>query len=279
MKKGVNIWTFRDQSDLHRCMSLAYEAGFEGLELAYALEGHIGPHSARKDMKAIVQVAEEVGIQICSLATGVLWRFNLISEDEQERETAKGHVRKGLELAGALGVDTMLVVPGFTGPFQAGPPVVRDYQAAYDRAIENFRELGAVAERNEVYIGVENVWNKFLNSPIEMRDFIDRVGHPYVQCYFDVGNVLRTGYPEHWIRVLGRRIKKVHFKDFKTNVGTLEGFAELLTGDVDYPAVMTALGEVGYDGWCIAEIGARTLWPESVLQATSQAMDLIFAGE
>jgi hexulose-6-phosphate isomerase len=104
------------------------------------------------------------------------------------------------------------------------------------------------------------------------------VGHPFVQSYFDVGNVLRSGYPEHWIRVLGSRIRKVHFKDYKADVGTLAGFVELLSGDVDYPAVMAALREVGYDGWCIAEIAPRHLWPESVLSATSQAMDLIFAG-
>lgn len=278
MKKGINIWAFHDQTDLRRCMTLARETGFEGIELAYALEGPINPHSTPEDMRAIAQLAEEVGIEISSLATGVLWRFNLISEDDEERERAKAHVRKELELAGALGVDTALVVPGFTGPFQAGQPVVRDYAAAYERALESLRELGSVAEENGVYIGVENVWNKFLDSPFEMRDFIDRVGHPYVQCYLDVGNVLRTGYPEHWIRVLGPRIKKVHFKDYRTDVGTLHGFVELLTGDVNYPAVMEALREVGYDGWCIAEIGPRKHWPESVLEATSRAMDIIFAG-
>jgi hexulose-6-phosphate isomerase len=279
MKKGINIWAFRDQSDLGRCMALAGEAGFEGIELAYALEGPIGPSSTPGDMAAVVHTAEAAGIKICSLATGVLWRYNLVSEDELERRTASEHVRKGLELAAALEVDTFLVVPGFTGPTQAGPPAVQDYEAAYTRALDALRELGAVAERRGVFIGVENVWSKFLDSPIEMRDFLDRVAHPFVQSYFDVGNVLRSGYPQHWIRVLGSRIKKVHFKDYRTNVGTLAGFVELLSGDVDYPAVMAALRDVGYDGWCIAEIASRQLWPESVLDATSRTMDLIFAGE
>lgn len=277
MKKGINIWAFHDQADLRHCMILAREAGFEGIELDYALKGPIGPDSTPEEMRALVQLAEEVGIEMSSLATGVLWRFNLVSEDKAEREAAKSHVRKELELAGALGVDTALVVPGFTGPFQAGPPVVHDYATAYHRAVKALRELGPVAEAHGVYIGVENVWNKFLGSPIEMRDFVDRVGHPYVQCYFDVGNVLRTGYPEHWIRVLGPRIRKVHFKDFKTNVGTLNGFVELLAGDVNYPAVTEALRDVGYNGWCIAEISPRKHWPESVLEATSQAMDIILA--
>jgi len=278
MKKGISIWAFRDQNDLGRCMALAREAGFEGIELAYALDGPIGPDTTDDDLDAVVRLAQSAGIELCSLATGVFWRYNLASDDEQERKMAKDHVRTGLRLAGALGADTFLVVPGFTGPFQAGPPVVQDYEAAYTRALEGLRELGPVAEWTGVTIGVENVWNKFLDSPIEMRDFLDRVGHPFVQSYFDVGNVLRTGYPQHWIRVLGTRIKKVHFKDYRTGVGTLAGFVELLSGDVDYPAVMAALRDVGYDGWCTAEISPRQLWPESVLSATSQAMDMIFAG-
>lgn len=90
--------------------------------------------------------------------------------------------------------------------------------------------------------------------PLEMRDFLDKVGSEYVGSYFDVGNVLPFGYPEQWIRILGKRIRKVHFKDFRRSVGTPDGFVELLTGDVDYPAVTEAFREIGYDGWVTAEI-------------------------
>lgn len=275
MKSGINIWSFTNQDDLPQCMRLARDAGFDGIELAYAADGPIGPDATPGDMRRIVEDAADIGIQISSLASVIFWQLNLVSDDEDEREAGKRHARKALELAGALGVDTMLVIPGFTGPFLSGPPAVADYGAAYDRALEAMRELGPVGERYGVYVGVENVWNRFLSSPVEMRDFIDRVNHPYVGCYFDVGNVLRTGYPEHWIRVLGSRIKKVHFKDYRINVGTLDGFVDLLSGDVDYPAVMEALRDVGYDGWCIAEIGPRKRWPESTLTVTAQAMDLI----
>ncbi len=275
MKSGINIWSFPDQDDLPHCIRQTREAGFDGIEFAYALDGPISPQSSPDDMQRIAQVAADTGIEISSLAAGMLWQFNLVSDDEDIREAARGHIRKALELAGALGVDTLLIIPGFTGPFMAGSPAVVGYGAAYDRALGAMRELGPVGEQYGVTIGVENVWNRLLSSPIEMRDFIDRVGHPYVQCFFDVGNVLRTGYPEHWIRVLGPRIKKVHFKDYRISVGTLDGFVELLTGDVDYPAVLEALRDVGYDGWCIAEIGPRHHWPESTLTATAQAMDLI----
>lgn len=277
MKKGINIWGFSDDKDLGACVGKAREAGFDGIELAYDLEGPIGPDANGEDMHSIVDIVADEGLEIASLAQA-LWSMNLISDDAEERKAVEDHIRKGLELAEGLGVDTMLVVPGFTGPFMAGDAVVKDYETCYLRALETFARLGPLAERHGVYIGVENVWNKFLSSPIEMRDFIDRVGHPYVQCYFDVGNVLRNGYPEHWIKVLGSRIRRVHFKDFKANVGTLQGFVDLLTGDVNYPAVMAALKEVGYGGWCTAEIGARTYWPETGLKATAQAMDAIFAG-
>jgi hexulose-6-phosphate isomerase len=103
-------------------------------------------------------------------------------------------------------------------------------------------------------MGIENVWNKFLLSPLEMRDFIDSFHTRAVGSYFDAGNVLLTGYPEHWIKILGRRIVRVHVKDFKKSVGTAEGFVDLLEGDVDFEAVKAALAEVDYDGYVTAEM-------------------------
>ena len=275
MKKGINIWCFRDQCDVRGCMTLSKRAGFEGIELAYAEDGAVNPRSTGADMSSLARLARGVGIELTSLASGITWKYNLISDAASERDAAMAHVRKALELAGALCVDTLLLVPGFIGPFMAGASVVRDYEEAYRRGQALIHELAEHAQHQGVCIGVENVWNKFLSSAIEMRDFVDGIGHPCAQCYFDVGNVLRTGYPEHWIRVLGKRIKKVHFKDFRANVGALDGFVELLQGDVDYPAVMAALRQVGYDDWCVAELGPRRDWPESMLEPTSRAMDLI----
>src|SRR6185503_1124987 len=104
------------------------------------------------------------------------------------------------------------------------------------------------AEARGVVIGIENVWNHFLVSPIEMRDFIDRINSPWVAAYFDVGNVLRYGIPQDWILTLGKRIARVHVKDFKTRMGTIEGFCPIGDGDVDWPAVTAALHFVGYNG-------------------------------
>jgi hexulose-6-phosphate isomerase len=161
----------------------------------------------------------------------------------------------------------------------AGSPVVEDYEATYNQAIADFRDLAPDAERWKVNIGVENVWNRFLTAPFEMRDFVDAIGSPFVGVYFDVGNVMRTGYPQHWIKILGSRIRAVHFKDFRCNVGTLEGFVELLEGDVDYPAVMQAFRDIGYDGWATVEQFPPNQFPDEMIFRASRSVDAIFGGE
>ena len=127
---------------------------------------------------------------------------------------------------------------------------------------------------------VENVWNKFLLSPLEMKAFIDEFRSSGVGSYFDVGNALQTGYPEHWIGTLGSRIRRVHFKDYRRNVGTIDGFCDLLSGDINWPAVMQALRAIRYDGWIAAEMIPPVPFykysPETLIHNTSRAMDAIF---
>ena len=108
-----------------------------------------------------------------------------------------------------------------------------------------------------------------------MKQFIDEIDNPFVGSYFDVGNVLVNGYPEHWINILGSRIKKVHFKDFKRSIGTIDGFCDLLAGDVNYPAVMDAFNSIGYDDWVTAEVSPYPANNEVMLMHTSMAMDKI----
>jgi len=124
-----------------------------------------------------------------------------------------------------------------------------------------------------VALCIENVWNKFLLSPLEMRDFIDSFNSEMVGAYFDVGNVLLTGYPEHWIRILESRIKRVHVKDFRRSVGTVDGFVDLLEGDVDFQAVKEALSDIGYDGYVTAEM---LPFEPGRPEETAQAMKEIF---
>ena len=147
------------------------------------------------------------------------------------------------------------------------------YDVCHDRASEALRQILPAAEQAGVALCIENVWNKFLLSPLEMRDFMDSFNSEMVGAYFDVGNVLLTGYPEHWIRILGRRIKRVHIKDFKRSVGTVEGFVDLLEGDVDFQAVQQALSDIGYDGYVTAEM---LPFEPGRPERTAQAMKEIF---
>jgi hexulose-6-phosphate isomerase len=155
------------------------------------------------------------------------------------------------------------------------------YHDAWLRALDFIKPAVPVAEKAGVTICIENVWNKFLLSALEMRDFIDSFGSDRVGAYFDVGNALAFGYPEHWIQTLGSRIKRVHFKDYRRNVGSADGFCDLLSGDVDWPAVMEALKKASYSGWVAAEMIPPVPFykhcPEVLIHNTSRAMDAIFA--
>ena len=141
------------------------------------------------------------------------------------------------------------------------------------------QELAGFAESKKISIGIENVWNKFLLSPLEMRSFIDSIGSDYVGAYLDVGNVVYSGYPEQWVKILGKRIKKVHFKDYRREVGNVAGFVDLLSGDINYPAVITELKKIGYESFVSAEMIPPAPfykhYPEQLIFNTSGAMDRI----
>lgn len=275
MKKGINIWSF-PEAPLAKSFALAKDAGFDGVEVGLLSEGEISLQSTERDLLAVRQSAKDSGIELYSVATGLYWEHWLTDDDPCAREKAKNVVRRHLEVAKLLGCDTILVVPGSVHAEFASPGKVVDYEDAYKRSLAAFWELKEDAERLQVNIGIENVWNQFLVSPLEMRDFIDRIDSPYVGSYFDVGNVLFNGHPEHWIKILGSRIKKVHFKDYRIAAGGLHGFVDLLAGDVDYPAVMRALETVGYDGWVSAEmIPNYRHYTETIIYNTSNAMDRI----
>lgn len=274
MKKGISIWSFA-QTDLKECMILAKQAGFDGIELALDEHGPVSMDSTKEDILKVKAMAEEVGIKLYSLASGLYWAYNYTSANPENVEKAKQITRKQLEVASWLGCDTILVVPGAV-EVAFDPGEVVEYDVAYQRALCALKELAPVAEQLKVSIGVENVWNRFLLSPMEMARFIDEVQSDYVGSYFDVGNVLFSGYPEHWIKILGNRIKKVHFKDYRRKAGDLHGFVDLLAGEVNWPEVMKKLEQIGYDGWVSAEmIPPYTHYPETIIYNTSNAMDKI----
>ena len=275
MKKGISIWSFAEP-DIKECFKLAKDAGFDGVEVALAEEGSVNMNSTKEEMLELKAFADELGLELYSVASGLYWTYNYTSANEENREKAKAITKKQLEIASWLGCDTILVVPGAVNvAFEPDSEIV-EYDVAYERALAALKELAPYAEELEVSIGVENVWNKFLLSPVEMAEFIDKVGSDYVGSYFDVGNVLHIGYPEHWIKVLASRIKKVHFKDYRRAACDLCGFVDILSGDVNWPAVMAQFDKVNYDGWVTAEmLPPYTHYPETIIYNTSNAMDKI----
>jgi L-ribulose-5-phosphate 3-epimerase len=276
MKKGINIWSFQEGKSIMDCAKVARKAGFEGIELSLNESGELGLNVSDKEVLQLRDRILSEGIQIAGLATGLYWSYAMTSESEANRTKAVDICKKQLEVAALLGTDTILVIPGAVGvDFIPGCEVV-DYERAYDRALAAITSLAPEAEKTGVSIGIENVWNKFLLSPLELRGFIDAAGSPYVGSYLDVGNIVHSGYPEHWIRILGSRIKRVHFKDYRRTAGGLHGIVDLLAGDVDYPAVVAALKEIGYDQYVSAEmIPPYQHYADQIIYNTSAAMDAI----
>lgn len=276
MKKGINIWSFEQDKPLGACMDLAKDAGYEGIELALAESGEINLQTDKVEIKAIKLLAKNIGIELTSLASGLYWTYSFTSSSNEIRKKAYDIAVKQIETAALLEVETVLIIPGSVGVDFIPNAEVIEYDVAYDYALEAINGLAAIAKSEGIQIALENVWNKFLLSPLEMRNFIDEINSDFVGAYLDVGNVIANGYPEHWIKMLNKRIKKVHFKDYKREAGGLHGFVDLLAGDVNYPEVMNQLDKIGYTGYVIAEmIPSYRYHPEQIIYNTSQSMDRI----
>ncbi len=255
MKIGVNRWTFPGDLSLAECFQMAKRAGFDSIEINIAEDGELTPSSTEADVKAIVASAAQAGMEL--------------SPDAGVRKQGAETIRKMLEVAQWMGVDTILLVPGIVSAEIA-------YDEAYERAQTVLKELALEAEQRKVAIGVENVWNKFLLSPLEFARFLDEIGSPYVGAYFDAGNVLVYGYPDQWIRILGQRIKNVHVKDFKTNIGNITGFCNPLQGDVPWAKVRAALEAIGYDEYITAEVDGYNVHPEVGLKHIAESLRAVF---
>lgn len=269
MKKGISVWAFAPNRPLPEVFRMAKDAGFDGVEVAIAAKGPITPESTEAECQEIVRQAADEGIEIPSLASGMGWSLPLTTTDTALRQQAREAVAGSLRVARYLGTDAILLVPGIVNAETA-------YNVAYDNALAEVQALAPIARETGVTMGIENVWNKFLLSPLEMRAFIAAAGGmPTVGAYFDVGNVIVSGYPEQWIELLGQRITRVHFKDFKRSIGNISGFCDLGEGDVDWPLVMQSLRKIGYDGYVTAEFFNC----ENDMVKIASAMDKILAAD
>ena len=276
MLKSVSAWALRDNESrpAESLFSEVRQHGFGAIELAIGQKGLVTPESTQADCRKLVKTARAHGLEVSSLASGLGWQFPLSADDAAVRSKGVQMVERSLQAAAWLGVKALLVVPGYLAPLGGDPRVHVPYEVALDRIRDGIRQLVPTAERVGVTLGIENVWNRVLLSPLEMRDFIDSFGSERVGSYLDVGNMILFGYAEDWVRILGPRICCVHFKDFKRSVGTLDGFCDLLEGDVNYPAVMAELRRLDYDGPCVGEFFGLD---GAALDKLSGAMDKVLA--
>jgi hexulose-6-phosphate isomerase len=263
MIKGFSQLCLSQSLGIRDSLKLAKKLGYSGLEILLTEKGDLNLNSAQKDYDNLKALSAEHGVEYCSICGSIPNDTSLTSNDPKAKQRGKQLILKMLEAASALGVNTILVIPGRVT--EQVP-----YDVAYDRALQGIRELVSDAEGHKVAIAIEDVWNKMFLSPIELRGFIDEVGSKYVGAYFDIGNVVITGYPEQWIDILGKRIKKVHFKDFKR-----EGYrwTQLMEGDVNWKLVIEALRRAGYDDYVISEVDGD----EEVFKRTSLLIDQILA--
>ena len=276
MLKSISTWAFDPKRPATEVFALAKSHGFEGVEVSiggadFPLSHQVSFDATADECAQIREAADRAGVQLASLASGFGWDFPITAANPETRAMGIELAQKAIRVCSQLGLDALLLVPGGVGADFIPGFVVTDYEVAWNNALESLRQIAPVAEELGVTVGVENVWNKWLLSPLEFRAFLKEVNSPRVSCYFDVGNVVLTGYPQQWVRILDKQIARVHFKDFQKSVGTLDGFCPLLQGDVNYPAVMEALKTIGYDGPVTAEF----FGVEEQLPAISRAMDEI----
>ena len=252
MKTGVSFFTFGLDVDLREACEQTKKAGYDGVEPVLSEKGSLNMKTTDRELTGIRRMVEDLGLEIFSVGAWNLWEHNLAGEDKAEAMIARDIIKKQIDCAAAFGADTVLVVPGWVGtPF--APGIVR-YDRAYQNAQEALRALAPYARAAGVSMAVENVWNKFLLSPLEMKRFLDEIGDPFVGAYFDVGNIIYIGYPDQWIEILGREhLKKIHVCDCRSEQAGLGMFVDLFEGDVDFEAVMKALHRVGYDDWLTVE--------------------------
>jgi L-ribulose-5-phosphate 3-epimerase len=281
MKKSINLWAFPypDHMSLRECLQLAKDAGFDAVELNYDLESELSPLSGPAEFQAIRKMAEEIGIAISGLCSFLFWPYPLTSEDPALRQRGIELAAKMTEAAHHLGTENLLVVPGAVHiPWdETHQPVRPDVCDA--RAREAIASLLPLAEKLGVYLNMENIFfNAFLMSPAEMIEFVDSFQSDHVQVHFDTGNIMLVQFPEHWIPLLGKRIKNTHLKEF--NKGgtdhTLTSFRPLLDGTTNWPAVMDALEEVGYEGYLTFEyFHPYPHYPEALIYQTADSLDRI----
>ena len=265
LKKAIMLGTVGFPGSTLEKFKAIKEAGFAGVE----------PRS-HMPVDEVLKARDETGLQIPSVCCNTHWAENLAHPNPGTRERALAGLRQSLQDAKKYGASSVLFIPAVVNKEVS-------YADAYTRSQEELRKAIPLAEDLGVKIAIENVWNNFLLSPLEMARYLDEFESPFVGAHFDIGNVLRYGWPEQWISILGKRIQKLHFKEYSRekmqNAGVLKGFdVQYLEGSNNWPKIMKALDEIGYNGWGIAEPAYSNPATDAAgLKNVSERLDKIFA--
>jgi hexulose-6-phosphate isomerase len=265
MKKGVNAWIYPSGFTVDDVLEASKKIGYDGVELNFDKEML---KLDRKDRELIAEKADSLNIELPSICTGLFWEFNLASPEERIREKAVEVLKAMCGFASDVGARVVLAVPAVAVPELS-------YQETWQLSTKSILEAAPVAEDCDVTIGVENVWNKFLYSPLEFRSFIEEINHPRVKAYFDAGNIQFLGFPQQWVRHLGDLIVSVHVKGFHTPAPFKPEFVPLLQGSVQWREVVDALREVGYDGFLIVEVPPYPAHPTKSAADSKASLDII----
>lgn len=266
IKKAVLISMLPRTMPMKDRFQLAKDCGFDEIECQTVSE----PSAVTEIRKA----AESTGLRIHSVMNMDHWRFPLSSSDPETIAKCVAGMETSLHNAHDWGADTVLLVPAVVNP-------ATSYADAWKRSQDQIKRMIPLAEKLKVVIAVEEVWNKFLLSPLEFVNYIDHFQSPWVRAYFDVGNVVLYGYPQDWIRTLGPRIAKLHLKDFKfANDPSIKkrvaDFVNIRDGEIDWKAIHAALAAIGYKGSATVELSGGD---EAYLKDVSKRFDLILEGD
>jgi L-ribulose-5-phosphate 3-epimerase len=245
---------------------LAHDTGFEQTEC--------GTTDDPRQADEILAASKKTGVRIHSVMNRDHWKYPLSSSNPEVVAKSLEGLKTSFRNASLWGADTVLLVPAVVNPETT-------YQQCWDRSQEQIRKILPLAEEVKVILAVEEVWNKFLLSPLEMARYVDQFQSPWVRSYFDVGNVVLYGYPQDWIRTLGKRIVKLHIKDFSFREDRATGkrvadFVNLRDGDINWKEIYKALAEIGYNGSATVELDGGD---KQYLQDVSHRFDLILSGE
>lgn len=247
MFSAVHAGAFADPLPRAQIVAAA-EAGFAGIELVVSETGPLTPETPPSELAALRLTATDRGLRPVGVATGLWFQCNYAAANEALRARAHELTLRLLDQAAAFSPGgSVLVIPAVVGRLTDARPTVA-YSDALNRTYDALAALCFEAETRGITLALETVWNRFLLSPVEAAELIDRVNSPAVGMYVDIGNVLAYGYPQDWIATLGRRVARVHAKDYDVNRPGRAGFCGLGEGSVDWPAVLEALRDVDYDG-------------------------------